>query len=126
MQLIFVVLLAIASAGLTFVLMWSGFKGSEKHPLTPLFGGFATVMWFISGASSTVIHRPYTHVVENTADNSMTVIEEGVQKITVNWPLTEFFWALGLFCLALTFILYFEEIKGWLSGGAGYGGRGGY
>lgn len=90
------------------------------------FSLFASIMWFVSAASVSVIHKPYSYVVENTSGEYEVLA--GTQKVTQNWPMTALFIGLGLFCLFLFFMHYVDKIKEWLRG-SGYGSileKGGY
>lgn len=74
---------------------------------------FSSVLWFISAAGISIIHRPYTYVSENASGGEKIV--SGVQKVTSNWPMTTLFIGLGLLCLFMFFMHYADEIKEKLS-----------
>lgn len=127
MQMIIELLMILFAFIFTVILLWSGFKSEEeRHPLTPLFGGMATVFWFIAAAGISYIEYPYTVVYENSA-TAEAVVEHGIRAVTVNWPLSRLFWPLGFFTLFMTSILYLDKIKDWLfNRGTGYSRGGGY
>lgn len=127
MQMIMELLMIIFAFIFTLILLWSGFQSEEeRHPLTPLFGGLATIFWMISAAGIPYIEQPYTTVYENSVDGSV-IVDHGVRAVTVNWPLNRLFWALAFFTLFMTAILYLDKIKEWLfNRGTGYSGGGGY
>ncbi len=117
MQIQFVLLLFSISFVFFFMMLWSKEDWNQI-----IFGLIAMIMFFVTGGSASVIHKPYVVVTENTVENAMTVVNKGVQTVNKNWPLTVVCWALALFCLAMVFIKAVPMLKDWLSKrGGGYG-----
>lgn len=87
----------------TVFLLWS----KPDQIITPVFGIFATVFWFISAGNIIGTHIPYSHLFENAADNSYTVVTgEIVSTSAATHGIL--FYGLGMICLAYTIgtILY--------------------
>lgn len=77
----------------------------------PIFGMLALITWFATAGSAATVEVPYTHLWENSVDNTYLVIE-GVQQVTESAPLTYFFMGMGLFCFVYVFIIAFRMIAG--------------
>ena len=76
-----------------------------------VFGMLALILCFSLAASLQVISIPYTHLYENTVDNTYTVVQ-GVQTVDTARGWGTFFFGIGWFAFAWVAILIVEAITG--------------
>jgi len=105
----YILTIVLAIFALIFLVMMF-MTANRNDPASPVLGMLSVITNLVVAGKISVFEIPYQVVTENTAENAMTVINEGVQEVTSAAPMSYLFLGFALVSMIWVFIIVFRKI----------------